>query len=188
MLSSANETPLSRQEIIMDQGKLIAVAAELFRLHGLDVRGWRLEFRNFANRLGCCSSQHKIIAINAYYAENNEEGVVLDTLVHEVAHALVGPVRGHDLVWKAMALKLGCIPSACGKIGIKVQPGKWQASCPSCDYQFHKYRTPKFIRGYYCPKCGKEKGRLAFTAQNGNEVGLHASESLAESISEVDDR
>jgi hypothetical protein len=54
----------------MDKGKLIAVAAELFHLHGLDVRGWRLEFRNFAHRLGCCSSQHKIIAINAYYNVN----------------------------------------------------------------------------------------------------------------------
>ena len=155
----------------MDKDKVITVAAELFHLHGLDDRGWGLEFRNFAHRLGGCSSQHKIIAINTYYAENNDESVVLDTLVHEVAHALVGPARGHDPVWKAMALKLGCIPKACGKNSVNIRPGKWQASCPSCSHQFHKYRTPKFILGYYCPKCGKEAGRLAFTLQSGNEVG-----------------
>lgn len=57
----------------MDKGRLIVVAAELFRRHGLDVRGWRLEFRRFGHRLGGCCSRKRIIALNDYYAENNDE-------------------------------------------------------------------------------------------------------------------
>ena len=152
----------------MDRSRLIAVATELFHLNGLDVRGWRLEFRRFGHRLGSCCSRKRVVAIDAFYADNNDEVHVLDTLRHEVAHALVGPSQGHGQTWKAMARKLGCIPKACSKTGILVRPGKWQARCPTCARQFHKYRRPKYVVGYYCPSCGKERGKLAFQQNRNN--------------------
>jgi predicted SprT family Zn-dependent metalloprotease len=153
----------------MDRSRLIAVAADLFHLHGLDVRGWRLTFRNYAHRLGTCCSRKRIIALNSFYVENNDQTLVLDTLLHEIAHALVGPSLGHGPVWKAMARKLGCIPKACSKTGLTLRPGKYQATCPTCTHQFHKYRRPKPVR-YYCPACGKERGRLVFTRRIVSEV------------------
>ena len=69
----------------MDRSRLIAVAAELFEQHGLTVRGWRLTFRNYAHRLGSCCSRKRIIALNDYYSENNDEKPVLDTLLHEIS-------------------------------------------------------------------------------------------------------
>jgi predicted SprT family Zn-dependent metalloprotease len=149
----------------MDRAKLVAIAGDLFKLHGLNERGWRLEFRNYGHRLGSCCSRRRIIALSAFYADRNTEAHVLDTLLHEIAHALVGPSHGHGTVWKAMARKLVCIPKACSKTGILVPPGKWQASCPTCARRFHKYRRPRYKHGYYCPSCGKDKGRLVFTAQ-----------------------
>ena len=154
----------------MDRGRLIAVAAELLHRHGLDVRGWRLEFRRYGHRLGSCCSRKRVIALNDYYAENNGEGPVLDTLLHEIAHALVGPALGNGPVWKAMARKLGCIPKACSKTGLTLRLGNYQATCPTCAHQFHKYRRPKPVR-YYCPSCGKERGRLVFAPQTVGEVG-----------------
>lgn len=149
----------------MDRGKLASTAGELFKLHGLAFRGWRMEFRNYAHRLGSCCSRRRIIALNAFYADRNTEAHVLDTLLHEIAHALVGPSHAHGPVWKAMARKLGCNPKACSKTGIVIRPGKWQASCPTCTRQFHKYRKPRYKHGYYCPSCGKDKGRLVFSVQ-----------------------
>ena len=105
----------------MDRSKLIAVAGELFEQHGLTARGWRLTFRNYAHRLGSCCSRKRIIALNSFYVENNGETPVLDTLLHEIAHALVGPALGHSPVWKAMARKLGCIPRACSKTGLTLR-------------------------------------------------------------------
>jgi predicted SprT family Zn-dependent metalloprotease len=156
--------PFPSKEGSMDRARLVAIARELFQQHGLDARGWRLEFRNYAHRLGTCCSRRRIIALNAFYADKNAEAVVVDTLLHEIAHVLVGPAHGHGPVWKAMAQKLGCIPKACSKTGLVLRPGKWQASCPSCAQQFHKYRRPKKVR-YFCPSCGKERGRLVFTVQ-----------------------
>lgn len=155
----------------MDRARLVFIAGELFKQHGLDVRGWLLEFRNYGHRLGSCCSSKKIIALNDFYADHNTESNVLNTLHHEVAHALVGPSHGHGPIWKAMARKLGCIPKACGKMGVIIRPGKYQATCPSCGRPFHKYRRPKYVLGYYCPACGKEKGQLVFTVQAVSEVG-----------------
>src|SRR5262245_2425444 len=149
----------------MDRSKLVIIAAELFRLHRLDVDGWRLEFRNYGHRLGSCCSRRRIIALNGFYADRNAESHVIDTLLHEIAHALVGPSHGHGTVWKAMVCKLGCIPKACSKTGILIRPGKWQAACPTCARHFHKYRRPRYTHGYYCPSCGKDKGCLVFTVQ-----------------------
>jgi predicted SprT family Zn-dependent metalloprotease len=149
----------------MDRAKLVTIAAELFNLHGLDGRGCRLQFRNYGHRLGSCCSRRRVIALNAFYADNNDELHVLDTLLHETAHALVGPYHGHGPVWQAMARKLGCIPKACWKTGVLIRPGKWQAWCPTCARQFFRYRKPRYTLGYYCPTCGKEDGRLVFTAQ-----------------------
>ena len=148
----------------MDRSRLIAVAAELFEQHGLAARGWLLEFRSYAHRLGCCSSRKRVIALNDYYAENNTEPPVIDTLLHEIAHALVGASHGHGPIWKAMARKLGCTPEACSKKGVLIRPGNYQATCPTCRRWFYKYRRPKYVVGYYCPSCGKERGRLVFAS------------------------
>jgi hypothetical protein len=78
----------------MDRAKLIAVGADLFQQHGLDLWGWKLEFRNYGHRLGTCCSRRRVIALNAFYADRNAEAVVLDTLLHEIAHALVGAKGG----------------------------------------------------------------------------------------------
>lgn len=155
----------------MDRARLIAIAGELFKQHGLDACGWRLEFRNYGHRLGSCCSRRRIIALDAFYADQNTEFNVFDTLLHECAHALVGPYHGHGPIWKAMARKLGCIPKACGKMGILIRPGKYQATCPTCARQFHKYRRPKYVTAYYCPSCGPENGRLVFAVQVVSEVG-----------------
>jgi predicted SprT family Zn-dependent metalloprotease len=169
---------------VMDRSRLIAAAADLFRWHGLDVRGWRLEFKRFGHRLGSCCSRERIIALNDYYAENNNEPLIIDTLLHEIAHALVGSSHGHGPLWKAMARKLGCTPKACSKKGVLIRPGNYQATCPTCQRRFNKYRRPKYVVGYYCPSCGKERGRLVFAARSSmKEAASEAKRNVDETCS-----
>lgn len=40
--------------------------------------------------------------------------LIRDTILHEIAHALVGPNHCHDLVWKAKCLEIGATPRRCG--------------------------------------------------------------------------
>jgi hypothetical protein len=42
--------------LVMNKGKLLFVARELFQQHGLTEQGWTFGFRNYAHRLGWSAS------------------------------------------------------------------------------------------------------------------------------------
>ena len=54
---------------------------------------------------------------------------VLDTILHEIAHALVGPQHGHDAVWRAKAREIGCTGERCVSSDSPRVPGDWVGRC-----------------------------------------------------------
>lgn len=160
----------------MDSKKLREEAARLFEQHGL--LHWKFDLRRQTGyRLGGCNYRKKTIVVNGFYAEHNGDEMVIDTLLHEIAHALT-PGHKHDAVWKAMAVRIGCRPDQHWKKNAVIQLGRYTATCPKCRAVFHKYRRPKYIQGYYCPICGKEHGRLNFQEQEGGNHADRESSSL----------
>ena len=135
-----NETPLSG----MNSTKLMEEAAVLLKKHNL--LDWSVELRPHTGfRLGGCHYRLHLIALNTFYVANNSEEMVVDTLLHQVAHALT-PGHQHDVVWKAMAIQLGCRPDRNAMTGLVLQPGRYKAVCPTCQAIFYKYRKPRYIR------------------------------------------
>ena len=135
----------------MDLEQLNTIAAHELKKHGL--RGWTFGLARTRRRLGVCKSKEKRIEIAEYYARNSPEASVLDTLLHEIAHAIAGPGAGHGPSWKAVAMRLGATPKSCESSGQAiVEPGNWQATCPACEKTVHFYRQPKSLSGYRC-KC-----------------------------------
>ncbi len=133
----------------MDLEELRATAGREMAAHGL--HGWTFALAQTKRRLGVCKYRAKRIEIDEYHARNNPPGVVLDTLRHEIAHALAGPAAGHGPKWKAVALRLGATPRACDTSHeTVVRPGDWQATCPSCEKVYHRYRRPMSPGGYRC--------------------------------------
>jgi predicted SprT family Zn-dependent metalloprotease len=133
----------------MDLRELEAAAAREMARHGLV--GWTFGLAATRHRLGVCKYRTKRIEISEYYARNSPPSTVLDTLLHEIAHAIAGPAARHGPVWKAVAVRLGATPRACEKSGeAVVQPGDWQATCSHCTQTFHRYRRPKRLTGYRC--------------------------------------
>jgi predicted SprT family Zn-dependent metalloprotease len=119
--------------------------------HGLN--GWSFGLAATKRRLGVCKYRTKRIEISEYYALNSPPETVLDTLLHEIAHAIAGPGTHHGPIWKAVAIRLGATPRACENSHQPVvKPGDWQASCPNCEKVFHRYRRPRSLTGYRC-KC-----------------------------------
>ena len=154
----------------MDIAALKAEAGRLFERHGLS--GWRLEVSARLKRtLGLCDYSRRSIRVNAFYAENNSEQVVLNTLRHEVAHALT-PGHGHDSTWVAAAVRLGCRTEPPCDQDILLPAGRFQAVCPNCRRTHHKHRLgiDQTARRYFCLACGRERGVLAFAEPRGRAL------------------
>ena len=133
----------------MDLKELEAIASREMTKHGL--HGWSFSFADTKRQLGVCKYGKKRIEIAEYYALNSPQESVLDTLLHEIAHAIAGPAARHGPAWKAVAIRLGATPRACDNSEeTVVKPGDWQATCAACKKVFHRYKRPKSLTGYRC--------------------------------------
>lgn len=83
------------------------IALDLMSLHGLPARGWTFAFDNAKRRLGVCKYGTKQITISRFMVGAADEETVRQTMLHEIAHALVGKGAGHGPVWKAKAASIG---------------------------------------------------------------------------------
>jgi len=74
---------------------------------------WTLKFNNRLTRaLGRCLFSKNIIELQSRFVKENSEAMVLDTIRHEIAHALAGHKAGHGYEWKLWAIKVGANPEA----------------------------------------------------------------------------
>jgi hypothetical protein len=91
-------------------------AIALMKEHGLTARGWRFEWDNAVRRFGACHYSKRRISLSRELTKKSSEAGVIDTIKHEICHALVGHEAGHGPAWKAMAVKLGANPKRCKEI------------------------------------------------------------------------
>src|SRR5947209_15800968 len=89
------------------------LAHELIARHGLF--GWGFAFNHRKRAMGLCRFAARTIEVSVYLVERNDLDEVRDTLLHEIAHALVGPGHGHDAVWQAKCREIGARPQRCGQ-------------------------------------------------------------------------
>ena len=133
----------------MDLCELKTIAEGELLKHGL--HDWSFGWARTKRRQGVCKYRSKRIEIAEYYATHNSPAKVLDTLLHEIAHALAGPKARHGPAWKAVAKKLGATPRACDTCSeTVVMPGDWQATCDACQKTYHKYKRPQSLTGDQC--------------------------------------
>jgi predicted SprT family Zn-dependent metalloprotease len=125
---------------------------------------WEFQFNRRKSQMGVCHYPHHKragrIELSIYFVAHNTEDEICDTILHEIAHALVGPRHGHDAVWKAKCLEIGAVPKRCGSAVMPL--GNWRASCPGCQLNFHRHRPPKRRTGFYCRSCGPERGSIVW--------------------------
>src|SRR4051794_40057748 len=84
------------------------LALERMTQHGL--HGWSFAFNRRKRAMGLCRYSRKTIELSIYLVDRNGFEEILDTILHEIAHALVGPCHGHDAVWKAKCREVGAKP------------------------------------------------------------------------------
>jgi predicted SprT family Zn-dependent metalloprotease len=136
------------------------LAVRMLADHGLT--DWSFVFNRSKRQMGCCRFGPKVIELSRHFVERNTQDLIYDTLLHEIAHALVGPGHGHDAVWKAMCLRVGAKPERLSNEPDMPQ-GRWQAICGSCGMRHHKHRRPKHKKGWFCCRCGPHRGALVWS-------------------------
>jgi len=79
---------------------------------------------------------------------------VLDTILHEIAHALAGPLENHGAEWKRICVEIGARPTPCYESDkvVAVAPRYVAACSGDCDHRWH--RKPKYER-YTCLATGE---------------------------------
>jgi predicted SprT family Zn-dependent metalloprotease len=123
----------------MELLKAYQLGVTLMEKYNLDKMDWSFEFDNAKRRFGCCNYRKKKITLSAPLTELRDESFVKNTILHEIAHALVGGRHGHDNVWRAKAIEIGCNGNRCSSdVEIK---GKWIGTCPN-GHTKHRHRKP----------------------------------------------
>jgi hypothetical protein len=141
---------LQRAEMLM---------SDLMKYYGLT--DWTFTFDRSLTRLGYCQHKIKAISLGKHATLVNSEVEVLNTAMHEIAHALVGSRHGHDAIWKAKTKEIGCTGERLGHIAVKA-PHKYQMYCTDCNYIWKYYRKPT-LGPCYIHKCSALLTRIGYT-------------------------
>ena len=132
------------------------LAIQLMVKHGLLEQNWYFEFDNAKRRFGCCNYRYKRISLSKELVQLNDEARVKNTILHEIAHALVGRGHGHDHVWKAKAREIGCDGNRCYSSETTITPeANYQATCPKCGHVHKRHKRPRTNSLQSCGKCSR---------------------------------
>ena len=132
----------------MDLPDARTLADRLLLEHGLT--GWRVELDGAKTRAGVCRYAERVIGLSAPLTRLHDAVEVRDTLLHEIAHALVGPEHGHDRVWQATAQRIGCSGRRCLEPTSPRVGGSWTGVCPAGHVK-ERHRRPE--RVVSCARC-----------------------------------
>lgn len=150
---------------------LIATGRKLLVQAGLP--GWTVGVdRRSRRRMGVCNYNRRVVAVSEWHLNESPLDTVMDTLLHEVAHACAAVYDnhyGHGDPWKRWCRALGAVPSRCGT-DQRVKPPprapyKWQAVCGRCGKTYKRRRITERLRSGSTCLCvrGLSRGaRVAF--------------------------
>ena len=126
------------------------MAKELMAQWGLD--GWTLVWTDAQSQFGQCRYGPRQIALSRVLVALNDEAEVRDTVLHEIAHALVGHAAGHGARWRMACLQVGARPDRTRNF--ETPPMKWTGTCPKgCGFVMGRRTLFKEARTMACPRC-----------------------------------
>ena len=122
------------------------------KMNDFELYNWNFGFDLAQNRGGVCKGRSKVITLSVTYCLNAPKEEVIDTVLHEIAHALVGPEHGHNKKWKLMAKWIGCKAEVYHNVDHGLD--RWHGSCP-CGQTWKRKKLMAKVRTATCPKCAE---------------------------------
>jgi predicted SprT family Zn-dependent metalloprotease len=146
-----------------------ALARRLMNQH--DLAEWGLTFDNAKTRAGVCRQATRQIGLSRPLTQLHSDDEVKDTILHEIAHALVGAGHNHDAVWRAKALQIGCSAKRCVDSSSGHLEGDWRGTC-AAGHTINRHRRP--TRAVSCSVCSPtfDPGALIEWTFRGRQVSM----------------
>lgn len=141
----------------------------------LNLQDWEFKMNyTMSSTFGRCNSQKRLIELSAVLVAINVQKEVLDTIRHEIAHAIREKERGyprhltagmwHDPRWRQIASAIGATPQqyynqagnrsvATGKVPVYA----WKKTCPNCEGSGGL--TNRRSKTKCCGRCVRETGQ-----------------------------
>ena len=138
----------------MDAQDARNMALELLDVHHLSNQGWTFGWNSSHRKFGWCGFTKKQILLSHPLVLVNSPERVKDTVLHEIAHALVGPGHHHGRVWKDKAREIGGTPRTHWDDSNTVRPAtKYIGTCPNGHITYRNARSKKTA----CGRCCRER-------------------------------
>lgn len=134
----------------MEARAALALARELMDAHGLSA--WSVRFDRARRRAGTCRFTERAITLSRPLTELYEPERVREVVLHEIAHALVGPAHGHDATWRATARRIGSTGLRTVAADAPSPPAPWRGVCPR-GHVVERFRRPS--RPMSCGICAR---------------------------------
>jgi predicted SprT family Zn-dependent metalloprotease len=143
--------------LVADRWDYIRSLAETEMLERLEDRDWSFGFDSGRRRAGLCSYTDKRITVSKYLALVHSVDDVMQTVLHEIAHALCGPKEGHGKKWLATAKRIGYRNDKYTGEEIAQVYAPYKGLCPN-GHEHYRYQRPK--RLYSCHHCASGFNKL----------------------------
>lgn len=152
LAAASSSTPASGGGV--SQKRVEEMWRELQGQH-VDIAQWTFTFDSAKKRSGVCKYKKRQISVSTLYLQDpaTTEQCVRNTLLHEIAHAVVGKEHHHDAVWKAKAISIGCDGCRCGTWEPSM-PTPFELRCKSGCWSKGKYRRGTLSDKRRCGRCG----------------------------------
>lgn len=126
--------------------------------HDLFDKGYKFAWSTATVSAGKCKAKLKngqvvfgVISLSRpIFSKPENQPEALETILHEIAHALAGPKHHHDWKWRMVAKSIGCTGDRCHTMPVDRAPRPWVADCP-CGLDHTMTRPPK--HGKMCRGC-----------------------------------
>ncbi|UOK18137.1 SprT-like protease [Gordonia phage Switzerland] len=134
----------------MTQTEAREIAHDLMLEHGL-LLSWTFKFDRARRRAGQCHYGKREISLSAPLLSVRSYEESLNTITHEIAHALVGAKAGHGPEWARKHRELGGDGERCFTLEASDPTAPWIGTCGH-GKTWDRYRAPKLGSRWSC-KC-----------------------------------
>ena len=130
------------------------LAKDLMRQHNLNA--WTFKWVNTLKSFGHCNETNKYIALSRHFIKINSIQRIKDTILHEIAHAIVGTNQNHNWLWVKTAKAIGCSGRksyTSENTNRPVHKYKFLGVCPNCKYKLYRVRQTQKMLLISCGDC-----------------------------------